>query len=158
MSTEYTDSRARSGVTQTLEYIEELMSSTEKGLRHGYLAIYDARDKKKDIDFQGYSFVKEELRKYMQNFSILKVIPLKKHIQHRLRKNEQELKYLTRGPTTIFFGHTVFSNLAYGSQFVSNNYKERHKIITSIEDELLSCEQFIIKRNYTVAADIKSLK
>ena len=55
MSTEYTDSRARSGVTQTLEYIEELMSSTEKGLRHGYLAIYDARDKKKDIDFQGYS-------------------------------------------------------------------------------------------------------
>lgn len=78
LSTEYTDSRARSGVTQTLEYIEELMSSTEKGLRHGYLAIYDARDKKKDIDFQGYSFVKEELRKYMQNFSILKVIPLKK--------------------------------------------------------------------------------
>ena len=65
-------------LTQTLEYIEELMSSTEKGLRHGYLAIYDARDKKKDIDFQGYSFVKEELRKYMQNFSILKVIPLKK--------------------------------------------------------------------------------
>lgn len=41
---------------------------------------------------------------------------------------------------------------------IGNNYKERHKIITSIEDELLSCEQFIIKRNYTVAADIKSLK
>ena len=29
---------------------------------------------------------------------------------------------------------------------------------TSIEDELLSCEQFIIKRNYTVASDIKNLK
>ena len=78
VSTAYTDSRARSGVTQTLEYIEELMNSTEKGLRHGYLAIYDARDVKTDIDFQGYSFVREELKKYMQNFSILKIIPLEK--------------------------------------------------------------------------------
>lgn len=79
ISTEYSDSRARSGVTQTLEYIEELMHSTERGLRHGYLAIYDARDKKKEIDFQNYSFVKKELKKYMQNFSILKIIPLEKN-------------------------------------------------------------------------------
>ena len=78
LSTEYTDSRARSGVTQTLQYIEELMNSTERGLRHGYLAIYDARDEKKDIDFQEYSFVSEKLKKYMQNFSILKIISLEK--------------------------------------------------------------------------------
>lgn len=78
LSTEYKDSRARSGVTQTLQYIEELMNSTERGLRHGYLAIYDARDEKKDIDFQDYSFVNEELKKYMQNFSILKIISLEK--------------------------------------------------------------------------------
>lgn len=78
LSTEYADSRARSGVTQTLEYIEELMNSSEKGLRHGYLAIYDARDVKNDIDFKEYVFVREELKKYMQNFSILKIIPLEK--------------------------------------------------------------------------------
>lgn len=78
LSTEYGDSRARSGVIQTLEYIEELMNSSEKGLRQGYLTIYDARDIKKDIDFQGYAFVRHELKKYMQNFSILKIIPLEK--------------------------------------------------------------------------------
>ena len=73
-----TYSRTRSGVTQTLEYIKNLMNSTEKGLRHGYLAIYDARDVKNDIDFEEYYFVREELKKYMQNFSILKIIPLEK--------------------------------------------------------------------------------
>lgn len=73
-----TYSRARSGVTQTLEYIKKLMNSTKKGLRHGYLAIYDARDVKNDIDFEEYYFVREELKKYMQNFSILKIIPLEK--------------------------------------------------------------------------------
>lgn len=78
LSTGYTDSRARNGVTQTLEYIEELMNSSEKGLRHGYLVIYDARDIKKDIDFQNYTFVREELKRYMQNFSILKIVPLEK--------------------------------------------------------------------------------
>lgn len=54
------------------------MNSSEKGLRHGYLAIYDARDVKNDIDFQGYAFVRKELKRYMQNFSILKIIPLEK--------------------------------------------------------------------------------
>lgn len=78
LATEYTDSRARSGVTQTLEYIEELMNSAERGLRHGYLAIYDARDVKNAIDFQEYAFVREDLKKYMQNFSVLKIIPLEK--------------------------------------------------------------------------------
>ena len=62
------------------------------------------------------------------------------------------------GFETAYIDGSVASSSVYRPQFVSNNYKERHKIITSIEDELLSCEQFIIKRNYTVAADIKSLK
>lgn len=78
ISTEFTDSRARSGVVQTLEYIQEMMNSTEKGLRHGYLVIYDARDNKKDINFQKYTFVREELKNYMDYFSILKIIPLNK--------------------------------------------------------------------------------
>lgn len=78
LSTKYTDCRAREGVTQTLEYIEELMNSSEKGLRHGYLVIYDARDVKEEIVFNDYSFVRNELKKYLQNFRVLKVIPLDK--------------------------------------------------------------------------------
>ena len=42
------------------------------------MAIYDARDVKNNIDFEEYYFVREELKKYMQNFSILKIIPLEK--------------------------------------------------------------------------------
>lgn len=57
-STKYIDSRAGDGVTQTLEYIEELMNTSEKSLRHGYLVVYDARDNQSPIDFKDYSFVK----------------------------------------------------------------------------------------------------
>ena len=78
LSTRYTDARAREGVTQTLEYIEELMNTSEKSLRHGYLAVFDARDNKADIDFQGYRFVSKELERYLPYFSVLKVIPLEK--------------------------------------------------------------------------------
>lgn len=78
LSRPYTDARAREGVTQTLEYIDELMNTSEKSLRHGYLAIYDARDVKTDIDFREYSFVRDDLRQYLQYFSVLKVIPLDK--------------------------------------------------------------------------------
>jgi hypothetical protein len=78
LSTSYTDARARDGVTQTLEYIEELMNTSEKSLRHGYLAIFDARDNKSNIDFQEYRFVGKELETYLPYFSVLKVIPLEK--------------------------------------------------------------------------------
>lgn len=78
LSTGYTDARAREGVIQTLEYIEELMNTSEKSLRHGYLAIYDARDIKRDIDFQDYKFIRTELKQYIPYFSVLKVIPLEK--------------------------------------------------------------------------------
>jgi hypothetical protein len=77
-STKYTDSRARDGVIQTLQYIEELMNTSEKSLRHGYLAVYDAREKQTPIDFKGYSFVNDNLKKYLPYFSVLKVINLNK--------------------------------------------------------------------------------
>lgn len=77
-STKYTDSRARDGVIQTLEYIEELMNTSEKSLRHGYLAVYDARDDQPPIDFKDYSFVNDNLKQYLPYFSVLKVIHLNK--------------------------------------------------------------------------------
>lgn len=78
LSKPYTDYRAREGVTQSLEYIQELLNTTETSLRCGCLAIYDARDKKEKIDFQDYQFVSNELKPYMQYFKLLEVIPLHK--------------------------------------------------------------------------------
>lgn len=74
----YTDYRARQGVTQSLEYIQELINTTETSLRCGCLAIFDARDKKDEIDFQNYKFVSSELKQYLQLFKILEIIPLEK--------------------------------------------------------------------------------
>jgi len=80
LSKQYTDYRAREGVIQSLEYIKELLNTTETSLRCGCLAIFDARDKKKKIDFQDYHFVSNELKQYMQYFKLLEIIPLhKKH-------------------------------------------------------------------------------
>lgn len=78
LSKPYTDYRAREGVTQSLEYIQELMNTTETSLRCGCLAIFDARDKKGKIDFQDYQFVNNELKPYMQYFKLLDIIPLNK--------------------------------------------------------------------------------
>lgn len=53
--------------------------------------------------------------------------------------NKMELQ---KGLASSFIDSTISSNLAYKSQFISNNYKQGRKVITSIESELLSCEEF----------------
>lgn len=64
---------------------------------------------------------------------------------------------ITQGLTTAFIDHAVSSNLAYRPQFVSNNYKEGRKVISSIEDELLSCEQFAISVAFITMSGITPL-
>lgn len=78
LSQTYSNARARDGVTQSLEYIEELNNTQEIVLRHGYLAIFDARDKKSELDFDNYSFVRSELKPYLSQFGILPLITLQK--------------------------------------------------------------------------------
>lgn len=51
---------------------------------------------------------------------------------------------LERGLETAFIDQDITSNLAYKPMFISNNYKEGRKVLSSIEDELLSCDQFCI--------------
>lgn len=51
-------------------------------------------------------------------------------------KNEN-IHLLKQGIDTAFVDWNTSSNLAYRPQFISNNYKEGHKVIASIEDELL---------------------
>ena len=77
-TTKFTDSRAREGVIQALEYIAELTEATDKSLRCGYLLIYDARDNKKAIDFKNHKFIPQKLKKYQHRFKLLRLIPLNK--------------------------------------------------------------------------------
>ncbi len=51
---------------------------------------------------------------------------------------------MIRGFETAFINKDITSSLAYKPQFVSNNYKEGRKVISSIEDELLKCDEFFI--------------
>lgn len=78
LSQTYSNARAREGVTQSLEYIEELTKTQEIVLRYGYLAIFDARDTKSELDFDNYSFVRRDLKPYLAQFGVLPIINLEK--------------------------------------------------------------------------------
>ena len=64
---------------------------------------------------------------------------------------------LRLGFETAYIDENVASNLAYKPQFVSNNYKEGKKVLSSIEDELLSCEQFQISVAFITLGGIEPL-
>ena len=64
---------------------------------------------------------------------------------------------LKEGLTTAFISGDVSSNLAYKPQFVSNNYKEGKKVLASIEDELLTCEEFYISVAFITMGGITPL-
>ena len=49
-----------------------------------------------------------------------------------------------QGFETAYIDGSVVSNLFYRPQFVSNNFKEGKKVISSIEEELASCDSFQI--------------
>ncbi len=58
-------------------------------------------------------------------------------------KNDR-LAEIRNGFETAYIDEVFSSSLAYKPQFVSNNHKEGRKVISSIEDELLICDQFQI--------------
>lgn len=57
---------------------------------------------------------------------------------------QEKLAELRSGFETACIDRRYASNLAYKPQFLSNNYKEGKKVLSSIEDELLVCDQFQI--------------
>lgn len=67
------------------------------------------------------------------------------------------LSELRNGFETAFIDGTVSSNLAYKPQFISNNYKEGKKVLSSIEDELLLCDQFQISVAFITMSGITPL-
>lgn len=71
-------------------------------------------------------------------------------------KNE-EISQLKQGLETAFIDASASSNLAYKPQFISNNYKEGRKVLSSIEDELLSCEEFFISVAFVTMGGDRSI-
>ena len=70
---------------------------------------------------------------------------------------QDKIIQLKQGLSTAFINQEISSNLAYKPQFVSNNYKEGRKVISSIEDELLSCEEFAISVAFITMGGITPL-
>ncbi len=68
-----------------------------------------------------------------------------------------EMDELRLGFTTAYIDGNVASNITYRPQFVSNNYKEGKKVLSSIEDELLSCNQFQISVAFITMGGIEPL-
>lgn len=58
---------------------------------------------------------------------------------------------------TAFIDSTATSNLAYRPQFVSNNYREGKKVLSSIEDELRLCDHFRISVAFITMSGITPL-
>ena len=69
----------------------------------------------------------------------------------------KEIEELRLGLETAYIDGNVASNLMYKPQFVSNNYKEGKKVLSSIEDELLMCDQFQISVAFITLGGIEPL-
>ena len=69
----------------------------------------------------------------------------------------KQIEQLQQGLSTAFINQNSSSSLAYRPQFVSNNYKEGRKVISSIENELLSCEEFAISAAFITMGGITPL-
>ncbi len=71
--------------------------------------------------------------------------------------NQEKIVQLNQGLATAFINQNISSNLVYKPQFVSNNYREGRKVISSIEDELLSCDGFAISVAFITMGGITPL-
>lgn len=57
---------------------------------------------------------------------------------------EEMLNQLNLGFQTAFIDSRTDSNLAYKPEFLSNNYLNGDKLLSTLEEELLSCDEFAI--------------
>ena len=64
---------------------------------------------------------------------------------------------LEQGFAAAFINRNISSNLAYKPQFVSNDYRQGKKVLSSIEDELFSCDGFAISVAFITRGGITPL-
>lgn len=70
---------------------------------------------------------------------------------------QDKLLEMRGGFETAYIDGTAASNLAYKPQFISNNYRRGKKVLSSIEDELMVCEQFQISVAFITMGGITPL-
>lgn len=71
--------------------------------------------------------------------------------------DKHTIEELKQGTETAFIDKNISSNLAYKPQFISNNYKEGKKVLSTLEEELLSCEEFSISVAFITMGGIQPL-
>ena len=67
------------------------------------------------------------------------------------------LKQLKSGLNTAFINYTCDSNLAYRPEFISNDYQNGKKVLSSLEYELLHCDAFSISVAFIKMSGIEPL-
>ncbi len=67
------------------------------------------------------------------------------------------LDEMRKGFETAYIDGSIVSNEQFRPQFVSNNHKEGKKVLSSIEDELLSCDEFRISVAFITLGGITPL-
>ena len=70
---------------------------------------------------------------------------------------KEKLAEIRNGFETAYIDGMFSSNLAYKPQFVSNNHKEGKKVLSTIENELLTCDQFQISVAFITMGGITPL-
>lgn len=61
------------------------------------------------------------------------------------------------GLSTAFLDKNISSNVLYRPQFISNDYKNGRKVLSTIEDELLHCDSFLISVAFITMGGITPL-
>lgn len=67
------------------------------------------------------------------------------------------IEEMRRGFETAYIDGSVVSNESFRPQFVSNNYREGKKVISSIENELRVCDSFQISVAFITRSGITPL-
>lgn len=73
------------------------------------------------------------------------------------KMTEEKLNGLRNGFETAYIDRTYASNLAFKPQFISNNHRVGRKVLSTIEDELLSCDYFQISVAFITESGITPL-
>ncbi len=70
---------------------------------------------------------------------------------------EEIIQNINQGVEAAYINGNLASNLEYKPSFISNNPEEGKKVISSIEEELLRCEQFQISVAFITMGGITPL-
>lgn len=72
--------------------------------------------------------------------------------------HNNQISEIRNGFETAYIDEAVASGSEYKPAFVSNNYKEGKKVLSSVEDELLACDKFRISVAFITEGGIEPLK